>query len=89
MTVAVNQHYVAMRGTEHRPARCCALQGVVGEGVVCSIYAQRPQVCHEIMYTDYLGLREEKCDRARQAHGLPPLSPDHQPELDPPWPRSA
>ncbi len=89
MTVQINQRMVAMRGSERTPARCCALVGEVGTQVQCSIYEQRAQVCRDIMYTGYNGLREEKCDKARIAHGMPPLEPDFEPEQTPPLPKIA
>lgn len=91
MTTPINHFYLAMKGSESKPPRCCALQGEIAQAVYCSIYEQRPGVCREIMYTGYAGKREEKCDKARLAHGLPPLNPDHSPATDEPpgWPRSA
>ncbi len=53
-----------MAGTESRPARCVALDGEVGRSVGCRIYTQRSSSCHELQPGD------EKCLRARAAHGL-------------------
>lgn len=81
LTTPVNHHYIAMKGTDVKPARCIALEGVVSEGVSCSIYTRRPSSCHEVMPSWHNGERDEKCDKARMAHGLPPLTPDNSPEL--------
>lgn len=91
MTVPIHTHLIAMKGSDAIPPRCCALQGEIGQAVYCSIYEQRPAVCSEIMYTGFGGLSEEKCDKARMAHGLPPLSPDFAPANDthPELPQSA
>lgn len=90
LTTPVNHHYIAMRGTDVKPVRCCALQGAIGEGVSCSIYEQRPSACHEVMPSWYNGGRDGKCDKARMAHGLPPLTPNNSPELpNTPYPQSA
>lgn len=56
-----------MKGTDTYAPRCIALQGTVGEGVSCSIYAHRPSPCHEVQVGD------DQCQRARAKHGLPPL----------------
>lgn len=93
MTVPLTPYFVAMQGSETKPPRCCALQGAIGTAVQCSIYEQRPSVCREIMYSGFAGQREEKCDKARLAHGLPPLVPPTVPGLPaadtPDWPQSA
>jgi Fe-S-cluster containining protein len=85
LTVKVAPHYAAMSGTERHPPRCSALMGTVGEAVSCSIYADRPSPCRELAPSWVDGRRSEKCDRARAAHGLPPL----EPPADKPLPRSA
>lgn len=54
-------------GTDTYAPRCIALQGTVGKGVSCSIYAHRPSPCHEVQVGD------GQCQRARAAHGLPHL----------------
>lgn len=68
LTQAVTPSLVAMRGTGQRPARCVALQGLVGEAVACSIYAMRSSTCREFAVGD------ERCRQARQQHGLPELA---------------
>jgi len=57
-----------MAGTESRPARCVSLQGEVGRQVSCGIYPLRSSSCRELQPGD------EKCLRARAAHGLEPAA---------------
>lgn len=45
--------------------RCVALEGDLGEGVGCSIYALRPSGCRTVESGD------EECMKARRLHGLP------------------
>ncbi|WP_255987336.1 YkgJ family cysteine cluster protein [Chitinolyticbacter albus] len=67
MVVPITPWHVAMRGTDHKPVHCVALQGRVGEQVGCSIYAQRSSTCHEFDVGD------ARCNQARSLHGLPAL----------------
>ncbi|MCB9665432.1 MAG: YkgJ family cysteine cluster protein [Alphaproteobacteria bacterium] len=64
----------AMQGTSQAAPRCAALLGTVGESVRCSIYEDRPSPCHELKASWEDGLPDDKCDRARQRHGLAPLT---------------
>jgi Fe-S-cluster containining protein len=75
LSVKVTPFVTAMRGTERSPPRCAALEGEIGKRVRCTIYPLRPSPCREFgaSWTD--GPRSEGCDRARAAHGLPPLEP--------------
>lgn len=63
-----------MKGTssKHQP-RCMALVGRIGEQVTCSIYSQRPTPCREFEASYEFGEHNERCDRARAKHGIPPL----------------
>lgn len=79
LTTPINQHLVAMVGTTSKPARCCALEGNIGEYVNCSIYPNRPSSCYDVMPSGHNGEIDEKCEKARKAHGLPPLFPDNIP----------
>jgi uncharacterized protein len=67
LTEQVNPWYGCMAGTNSASPRCVALEGTVGAKVDCTIYAQRPEPCRELQPG------EEKCNKARQLHGLPPL----------------
>src|SRR5262245_47296302 len=62
----INGVMACLAGTDLPKPRCTALQGVVGEAVTCTRYDQRPSPCRELQPGD------EKCNRARAAHGLPP-----------------
>ncbi|OYU25884.1 MAG: zinc/iron-chelating domain-containing protein [Burkholderiales bacterium PBB2] len=61
-------HLSCMAGTNRKSPRCEALAGELGREVACGIYAQRPSPCREVQAGD------DKCQRARAAHGLPPWS---------------
>lgn len=73
MTVPVTPHLVAMRGSDRRPPRCVALEGAIGTAVRCSIYERRASPCREFQASWVDGIHNERCDRARAAHGLSPL----------------
>lgn len=70
LTEAINPWMSCMKGTGQRAGgvRCVALAGEIGREVGCTIYPQRPSPCHELQPG------EERCLRARAAHGLPALS---------------
>lgn len=74
-TVKLDFHRLAMAGTDRKRPRCVALHGTVGEATACSIYAERPSVCRELVPAWEQGQPSPQCDRARQAHGLPVLCP--------------
>lgn len=75
LATKLTPYHAVMRGTEIAPPRCVALQGTIGERVQCAIYDARPSPCRELQASWVDGARNERCDRARAAHGLPPLSP--------------
>ncbi len=81
--VLITPQRVAMRGTEHKPARCVALLGDVGAGVRCTLYEQRSSPCREFEASWAYGEHNPRCDDARLAHGLPPLTPPVQPNVAP------
>jgi uncharacterized protein len=68
LTTRIGPYHVAMRGTESKPVRCVALTGEVGRAVSCSIYPMRSSTCREFE------AGTERCNRARQGLGLPPLA---------------
>ena len=71
----LRHHELAMRGTDDGGAiRCVALEGVVGENTSCRIYAQRPTPCRAVRASYEDGTPDAHSDRAREKHGLPPLS---------------
>ncbi|HEY8509902.1 MAG TPA: YkgJ family cysteine cluster protein [Steroidobacteraceae bacterium] len=63
----LNPHLACMAGTNRPEPRCCALRGEIGRRVMCSVYPQRPSPCREVQPGD------EKCNKARDRHGLDPL----------------
>lgn len=65
-----------MKGTakKHHP-KCEGLKGRIGKDARCSIYTFRPTPCRAFTASFADGLRHERCDQARAAHGLPPLKP--------------
>ncbi|HEX5787322.1 MAG TPA: YkgJ family cysteine cluster protein [Woeseiaceae bacterium] len=75
LTVPVTPHLVAMRGSDRKPPRCVALEGTIGAAVRCSIYERRASPCRDFKASWADGSHNERCDRARAAHGLPPLLP--------------
>lgn len=81
--IQISPHLVAMRGTETKPARCNALLGDVGQGTRCTQYAQRSSTCRDFEASWVNGEHNPRCDDARRAYGLPPLTPPVQPELSP------
>lgn len=83
LVVPVSPHLVAMRGTESRPVRCSGLLGEVGDAVRCTLYEQRSSTCREFEAAWSNGQANPDCDKARAAHGLPPLTPPQRPDLAP------
>jgi Fe-S-cluster containining protein len=59
-------------GTKHNN-KCIALRGRVGEEVACSIYPNRPSPCRRFTASYENGKKNDRCDLAREHHGLPPL----------------
>ena len=86
----------AMKGTNQEKPRCIALTGEIGKCVGCSIHPLRATVCREFPPSCEGGIHNPDCDRARAAHGLPPLEnpdiipllPDDEP-TDPVHPKPA
>ena len=75
--VEVSFPYVAMKGTHQcKEIRCVALQGEVGTfGTTCSMYEVRSSTCRDFWPSLEDGFAtNERCDKARMAHGMAPLS---------------
>lgn len=93
MTVDIGPFRRAMLGTDQRQPRCVALSGDIGVQVGCTIYEKRSTICRAFPASYVDGTRNIDCDRARLAHGLPPLTPedwiehggpdDHSPDWHP------
>jgi uncharacterized protein len=73
LTVKLPPYRAAMHGTDRVPPRCVALEGEIGRKVRCVIHPLRPSPCREFQASWIGGVHNERCDRARAAHGLPPL----------------
>jgi Fe-S-cluster containining protein len=77
-TEDVNSFKKIMQGTSQKyHRRCCALEGRIGKSVSCQIYPNRPSPCRNFEPSFSHGSHGQKnprCDAARAAHGLPPLS---------------
>lgn len=69
LTVPIGSVHRCMAGTQTRPVRCVALDGEIGRGVACAIYAQRASTCREVTPGD------AQCLKARAHHGLPTATP--------------
>jgi Fe-S-cluster containining protein len=76
LTERLDAHRLVMRGTQAYQPRCVALEGVVGGATRCSIHPQRPSVCRDVLPSWEFGAPSPQCDKARLAHGLPPLTPE-------------
>ncbi|MGR0137637.1 YkgJ family cysteine cluster protein [Pseudomonas rhodesiae] len=81
LVVQINPTRVAMIGTDQKPARCCSLEGQVGEGTRCTVYEQRSSVCREFESSWSQGVQNVDCDAARAAFGLAPLPAPFEVEL--------
>lgn len=76
LTERLDMYRLIMAGTAHKPVRCVALLGKVGEATQCTIYENRSSTCAEFPPSWENGEANPRCDSARAAWGLPPLSPD-------------
>jgi len=75
LTEKINDFRVQMKGTRGEKPRCIALLGEIGKHVQCNIYEQRASVCRDFPPSLLDGVVNERCDKARQAHGLQPVTP--------------
>jgi Fe-S-cluster containining protein len=76
LTVKLDPHRVAMRGTEGgAQPRCTALTGEIGVDGHCGIYSVRPSVCREVEPAWEFDRPSAQCEKGRLRHGLPPLTP--------------
>ena len=77
LTEPLRTHERAMRGTSQSRPRCIALDADIGTYSRCSIHDRRPSVCALVPASFEFGVASPQCDKARIAHGLPLLSPEH------------
>ncbi len=89
LTEKLDEFRVFMTGTNGAHPRCIALQGAVGSEVFCSIYSSRSSVCRSFPVSWENGVHNPRCDKARAAWGLAPLTPDSQNEPHPHLPNAA
>ncbi len=75
LTENLTVHRRAMRGTNAEQPRCVALAGTIGQQVRCTIHTRRPTTCRDFPASYSDGAPNERCDAARAAIGLPPLTP--------------
>lgn len=75
MTEKLDHNRLFMKGTRAMHPRCIALQGSVGKQVYCAIYDRRSSVCREFPVAWENGIPNKRCDKARIAWGLAPLTP--------------
>ena len=64
----------AMQGTDAKYPRCVCLLGEIGCAARCAIYDRRSTVCRSFVPSHFEGRPNPECDKARAAHGLPPLT---------------
>lgn len=74
MTEDLTPVYRVMKGTNQSSPRCIALQGEIGTAVFCSIHPNRANVCRDFPPSFLDGIHNPRCDQARAAHNLPPLT---------------
>jgi Fe-S-cluster containining protein len=94
MTETLTHFRQVMVGTNQKLPRCAALKGEIGTSVGCGIHPLRASVCRDFPPSWENGVHNPDCDRARAAHGLPPLeNPDVVPfepdDDEPPLPQRA
>lgn len=65
---------LVMKGTYKKDPRCIALKGEIGVSVGCSIYEQRPSCCRNFNASYENGQQNFRCDQARIAKGMKPLT---------------
>ncbi len=75
-TEDLTDFYRVMKGTDSADPRCLALKGEIGKSVCCSIYERRPSACRNLVPSWFDGEPNDRCDKARVAHGLAPLAPE-------------
>lgn len=73
-TEKLNDFFVVMKGTDQKNPRCIALEGTIGECVSFAISEKHPSACREFELSWQNGKPHERCDKARIAWGLPPLT---------------
>jgi Fe-S-cluster containining protein len=75
LTEKLNPYLLVMKGTTRSAPRCVALEGSIGHDVFCGIYERRSSVCREFEPSWEKNEPNPRCDKARLAWGLAPLTP--------------
>lgn len=75
-TVRISDELLALKFKNPNKKRCQALQGHIGQQVGCEIYENRPSPCRNFKASYEDGLKNVRCDQARSAMGLSPLTPE-------------
>ncbi|MFT3763716.1 MAG: YkgJ family cysteine cluster protein [Pseudoxanthomonas sp.] len=76
LTEPLRTHERAMRGTNAAKPRCVALDADIGRYSRCTIHDRRPSACALMPASWEFGRASAQCDKARQAYGLPALTPE-------------
>jgi hypothetical protein len=76
LTEKFNDFRLAMKGSGGGNPRCIALKGFIGRSVSCSIYERRASICREFDPSWQNNVPNPRCDKARAAWGLAPLTPE-------------
>ena len=66
-------HFRIMKGTDQKDPRCIALEGDIGRQVTCTIHPRRSTSCRDFAPAWENGIPNDRCDKARAAHGMQPL----------------
>ncbi len=80
LTESIDGLRQCMKGTNQPHPRCVALSGEIGEKVGCAIYDRRSSVCQEFgLHENAQGITVNgidlvRCNQARKAWNLPPLT---------------
>ena len=77
LTEPLRTHERVMRGTSQSHPRCVAQDADIGKYSSCSIHDRRPSVCALVPASYEFGEASAQCDKARIAHGLHALTPEH------------
>ncbi len=65
---------VSLKGTTRHNPGCESLGGRIGVEVGCQIYENRPSPCRNFKASYEDGYIHDRCDQAREKHGLRPLT---------------
>lgn len=75
LTEKLSNFRLTMKGTNQKNPWCIALKGIIGKSTSCSIHPQRSSTCRDFTPSWENGEPNERCDQARAAWQLAPLTP--------------